>query len=182
MAQSGNSYTLVTSENDFLTTWIIDSVTSDMTSSSKIFSTYSPCLGKQKIKVVDGSFSPIVWKGNVKISSILSLKLVLHIPNLSYNLLSIGKFTKDLNYFVLFISTGCIFQDFVTGKMIRHVELKDGLYYLEANLVNTNLRSQGFVYTTYQKRKDHVWLWHRCLGHALISMQKKSLPCLKKIM
>ena len=82
--------------------------------------------------MADGSFSSIVGKGSVQISPILFLKSVLHVPNLSYNLLSIGKLTKDLNCSVIFTSTGCIFQDSVTGKMIGHVELKDGLYYLEA--------------------------------------------------
>ena len=69
-----------------------------MTISLKILSTYSPCLRKQKIKVADGSFSHLEGKGTVQISPILSLKSVLHVPNLSYNLLSIGKLIKDINH------------------------------------------------------------------------------------
>ena len=70
----------------------------NMTISLKILSTYSPCLRKQKIKVADGSFSHLEGKGTVQISPILSLKSVLHVPNLSYNLLSIGKLIKDINH------------------------------------------------------------------------------------
>ena len=43
--------------------WIIDSGASDhMTSSSHLFSTYFPCSGHEKIRIADGSFSPIAGK------------------------------------------------------------------------------------------------------------------------
>ena len=63
-------------------------------------------------------------------------------------------------------------------KMIGHAKLKDGLCYLEANMVNKNLGSQGLISTTYQERKDQVWQRHRRLGHPPFSMLKKLLPSL----
>ena len=99
-----------------------------MTSFSNLFSIYTTCSGQQKIKVADG-FSPIVGKGTVQISPSLVLKFVLHVPNLTYNLLSIGKLTQDLQCLTIFTSSGCIFQDHVMGKVIGLSKLKDGLYY-----------------------------------------------------
>ena len=34
-----------------------------MTSFSNLFNTYSPCSGSEKIRIADGSFSPIAGKG-----------------------------------------------------------------------------------------------------------------------
>ncbi|CAJ2638271.1 unnamed protein product [Trifolium pratense] len=72
--------------------WIIDSGASDhMTGDSTLFSSYGPCVGNHKIKIVDGSFSAIAGKGLVVLSPNLTLKDVLHVPNLSCSLM----FVKD---------------------------------------------------------------------------------------
>ncbi|XP_028122517.1 uncharacterized protein LOC114319671 isoform X1 [Camellia sinensis] len=52
-------------------------------------------------------------------------------------------------------------KDPATGKMIGHAELKDGLYFSEADLVKKSQESQGLVSTTFQQKDDQVWLWHR---------------------
>ena len=67
-----------------------------MTSSSQLFSSYSPCVGNKKIKIVDGSLYVIADMGSVIISPTLTLHKILHVPNLSFNLLSISKLTSDL--------------------------------------------------------------------------------------
>ncbi|KAI5401521.1 hypothetical protein KIW84_066119 [Lathyrus oleraceus] len=72
-------------------TWIVNSRASDhMTGESTLFSSYSPCAGNQKIKIADGSFSAIAGKGSVVLSQMLTLKNVLHVPNLSCNLISVS--------------------------------------------------------------------------------------------
>ncbi|KAI5418366.1 hypothetical protein KIW84_042851 [Lathyrus oleraceus] len=107
IATKGNSAYLSVSLSH---TWIVDSGASDhMTGESTLFSSYSPCAGNQKIKIVDGSFSAIAGKGSVVLSQMLTLKNVLHVPNLSCNLIS------DLN----------------SGKMIGSAKESGGLYYLE---------------------------------------------------
>ena len=73
----------------------------------KFFSSYLPCSGKQKIKVADGSFSLVAGEGSIHISPTLTLHSVFHVPYLNYNLLSIGKITKDLNCSFKFTLTGC---------------------------------------------------------------------------
>lgn len=57
---------------------------------------------KKKIKIVDESFSLVVGQETIKISNIITLQYVLHIPNLDDNLFSIGKLTKDLNHLAKF--------------------------------------------------------------------------------
>ena len=98
-AQNGNLLTVAlsckTSNPSY--SWIIDSRAIDhRTSSSQLFSSYSPCAGNKNIKIADGSLFVIVGIGFVIISPTLTLHKVLHVPNLSCNLLSISKSASDL--------------------------------------------------------------------------------------
>ncbi|XP_073226873.1 uncharacterized protein [Cicer arietinum] len=116
-------------------TWIIDSGATDhMTGESSLFSSYSPCAGNHKIKIADGSLSAIAGKGSVILSPKLTLKDVLHVPNLSCNLLSITKLTKDINCQANFFHSHCTFKDLSTGKMIGNAKESGGLYYLDNGL------------------------------------------------
>ena len=78
-----------------------------MTDSSNLFSSNSPCVGNTKIKIVDGSLSIIAGKRSIKISSLLTLHDVLHVPNL----LSISKLTSNLKCQANFFLSRCEFQD-----------------------------------------------------------------------
>ena len=92
------------------TPWIIDFGAFDhMTSFSNLFSTYSPCFGSENIRIADGSFSPIVGKGLVKLSENIDLKCVLYVPKLACNLLSASKLTKNSNCCVFFYDSHCEF-------------------------------------------------------------------------
>ena len=118
--------------------WIVDSCASDhMTSNYHIFSTYSPCAGNIKVKIADGSLSTVARKGTITLSDSLILENVLHVPNLSCNLLSISQLTKDSNSSAKFFPYHCIFQDLSSGKMIGGAKECEGLYYFdEANVSN----------------------------------------------
>lgn len=90
--------------------WIIDSGAFDhMTSSFKLFQSYTPCPGNKKVKVADGSFFPIAGKCFIQISDIINLKSVLHVPKLTCNLLSVSKLSKDSNCSVNFFESYCVF-------------------------------------------------------------------------
>ena len=106
---SGQSSTILSSgslahKGTFLTTlstmshitpWIIDSSAFDhMTDAHHLFSTYSPCTGNLKVKIADGTLSPVASKESIRISKSITLNPVLHAPNLSCNLLSISQLTK----------------------------------------------------------------------------------------
>ena len=112
--------------------WIIDSGTSDhMTNLLKLFQTYVPCPNNQKIRITDGSFLPITGKVSVPISKNITLKLVLHVPKLACNLLSISKLCQDSNYYLIFFYSHCKVLDLRTGKIIGSTRMEDGLSYFD---------------------------------------------------
>ena len=83
--------------------WIVDSGASDhMTGNATLFNTYSPNSGNLMVRIADGSLSKVAGIGSVTITNDLTLKSVLLVPNLTCNLLSISKLTKDLNCITIF--------------------------------------------------------------------------------
>jgi len=84
--------------------WIIDSGATDhMTPHSSCFSSYNALSCNQHIPVVNGSNTPITGRGNIHLQPSFPLKNVLHVTNLSNNLLSIHKITQYLNCAVIFL-------------------------------------------------------------------------------
>ena len=60
--------------------WIIDSGATDhRIGATSLFSTYSPCSGRDKVKVANDTLSSVFGKGSVHCSSLLSLSSVLHV-------------------------------------------------------------------------------------------------------
>jgi len=99
-----------------------------MTGKSSSFSFYNLCSSKDKIRVANGSLSPIYGKGSIVVTPSMPLSSVLHVPNLAANLLSITRITPKLNCRAIFYSSYCCFQDLTMGRMIGSGSLKDGLY------------------------------------------------------
>ena len=82
LAQSGNLSTSYLSHFNSAP-WVIDSgVSNHMTSVSFLFNTYSPYFGNKKVWITNDSLSSIVGTGSVRISNNITLKSVLHVPNL----------------------------------------------------------------------------------------------------
>ncbi|GAV66123.1 UBN2_3 domain-containing protein [Cephalotus follicularis] len=108
-AQSGivsSTYNVSTSHKS---SWCPDSCANEhMTSSFEVFDSYTVCSGKDKIRVANGSLSPVSGKGLVYCIPIISLSFVLHVPSLCVNLLYIYRITWDLNCCVTFFSTHCL--------------------------------------------------------------------------
>lgn len=99
--------------------WVIDSEANKyMTSPSKKFFTYSPCLRKDHVWITDGSYTPIANTSFVNCTPNITLSYVLHIPGFLINLLSIISLTNSLNCKVKFFPTYSIFEDLRTGKRI----------------------------------------------------------------
>lgn len=112
--------------------WILDSGATDhLTGSSDHFLSYHPCAGNEKIRIVDGSFAPVAGKGQVSPFDGLILQNVLHVPKISYNLLSVSKITRDLNCHVVFSLNDVVFQDLSSGTMIGTARHNRGLYFLD---------------------------------------------------
>ena len=67
-----------------------------------VFDTNKPLETPKQIIIANGTSIPIKGQGRVTLSPNLPVKQVLHIPNLSTNLISVHQFTKDLNCRVIF--------------------------------------------------------------------------------
>ena len=112
-------------------TWVIDSgATNHITSNPSLLNSLIPSHVKS-VQVDNGTPMPISGSRNVSFSSTLPLSSVLLTPNLSNDLLSISKITKNLNCSVTFHSTHCVFQDNLTKTTIGIGKEREGLYYLE---------------------------------------------------
>ena len=178
IATKGNSAFLSVSPSH---TWIVDSGASDhMTGESTLFSSYSPCAGNQKIKIADGSFSAIAGKGSVVLSPMLTLKNVLHVPNLSCNLISVSKLAQDINCQTNFFRSHCVFQDLNSGKMIGSAKESGGLYYLDigsaSQLPSKTISSCFESFSVLNNEDDNIMVWHLRLGHPSFRYLKHLFP------
>lgn len=110
---------LIALSNELRNVWVLDSGATDhMTHISNKFETYTPCPSNKKIVVADGSTTTVARIGDIQVTPKLVLKNVLHVPQLSTNLFSIQKLTKDLNGYVIFHDSCCEFQDQSSGWRI----------------------------------------------------------------
>ncbi|KAG8473962.1 hypothetical protein CXB51_033910 [Gossypium anomalum] len=163
---------LTTTHKPITTSWILDSGASDhMTGNLSLFHTYLPCNDHSRIRIADESYSPVAGMGTVRLTENFSLDKVLHVPNLSYNLLSISKLTKDEKVLVEFSALGCVVQEQESGKMIGTTKVDDGLY-----VWNKNSSQERMALST--SKEDSIMLWHRRLGHPNFMYLKKLFPLL----
>ena len=91
-------------------TWLFDSVCyNHMTPHSSLFSKLDPTSHPLNIHIADGSTMHGKSLGFVSTSN-LSIPGVFHVPDLSYNLCSVGQLAK-LGYRLIFYYSECIVQD-----------------------------------------------------------------------
>ena len=81
-----------------------------------VFDNYSPCQDHFTVRIVDVTLSKVVGKGSIVISEDMTLNLVLYVPKLDCNLLSISKLTNNLNCVIKFSPNVCVFSDFRVGE------------------------------------------------------------------
>ncbi|KAA0059998.1 putative polyprotein [Cucumis melo var. makuwa] len=97
----------------------------------------------------DGSLAPIAGKGQIVPFDGFALQNVLHVPKLSYNLLSISKITRELHCKAIFLPESVYFQDMSSGRTIGTVRHSRGLYILYDD---TSCSSLSRVTTSSGKR------------------------------
>ena len=94
--------------------WLMDSACCNhMTPHSSLFSELKPAPHPLNIRTANGSTMSGHNIGSVLTSNLL-VPGVFNVPNLSYNLFSVGQLTK-LGYRIIFDYSGCIVQDPRTG-------------------------------------------------------------------
>ncbi|XP_058004588.1 uncharacterized protein LOC110650347 isoform X2 [Hevea brasiliensis] len=100
------------------------------------------------------------------LTSSIFLSSVLCLPKFSFNLLSVSKLTRTLNYSVFFFSDQCLFQDLTTKQIIGRGHESGGLYILENHVPRLLVCSSTLTPLEVHCR----------LGHPSLSTMKKLCP------
>ncbi|KAH7657630.1 RNA-directed DNA polymerase protein [Dioscorea alata] len=174
VAQKGNFYTALSAKKN-PAEWIVDSGASDhMTGDITTFADFKTATNGTSVKIADGTYSEVTGIGSVIISKEITLKSVLFVPNLDYNLLSISKLTKDLNCVSKFSSTLCEFQALSSGRTIGNAKMSAGLYLLRTEA--PVCLSQKNSCSASSQNRESALLWHYRLGHPSFIYLKKLFP------
>ena len=143
-------------------TWLFDSACCNhMTPHSFLFSKLNPAPHPLNIHIADGSTMHGNSLGFVSTSN-LSVLGVFHVPELSYNLRSVGQLA-ELGYRLIFYYFGCIVQDprtrqeLGTGPRVGHLFPVDNLYLPPVAPVSVVVAVSSL---------PSFALWHSRLGHA----------------
>lgn len=127
--------------------WFLDSgATNHMTNDANQMRDKVDYKGKAQVMVGNGKTLPITHIGINSVSTLqpnrsLILKDVLHVPNLTKNLVSISQFTRDDNVILLFDSTSCLVKDKSSSHVLLHGTLNNGLYTLNVQPSNSTSAS-----------------------------------------
>ena len=149
-----------------------DSGASDhMTGNNSLLCNFSEHRSSNQVEVANGSFSPVIGSGTIKLSQSISLSSVLSLPKFKFNLLSVSKITRGLHCSVKFYPDYCIFRDLSTKKIIGRGRESGGLYVFEPE----ELKSQASLVSL-----SHFEL-HCRLGHPSLQSLKKLYPQLSHL-
>lgn len=153
-----------------------------MTGCSSSFDSYSTYHGEDKVRVADGSLSPISGHGSIHYSPTISLSKVLHVPKFPSNLLSVSSLTHSLNCSVTFFPTHCVFQELATRRLIGGGKVHGGLYFLEQtpSPVGPSLSCGQALEANVNSALPLLHQWHRRLGHPSFGILEKLFPSLTK--
>lgn len=164
--------------------------------------------GQNKLQIGNGSGLDICHVGNSIVSSfphknrnthLFKLDTLLHVPQITKNLLSVAQFAKDNGVFFEFHPLHCVVKDQVSGEVLLKGNLRNGLYQfkliqlkLAANTQESSATSsqfqhkQSFSYPVLSSRESRsvayvansakgLHLWHKRLGHPSYEIVKKAL-------
>ena len=92
-----------------------------MTSLSHLFNSYIPCAGNEKIRIADGSLSPVTGKGLIKLSDSIDLQysMFLNLPAIFYLLVNS---TKTLTVVLSFLTSITFFRPKTRGRRLAVLE------------------------------------------------------------
>lgn len=113
--------------------WIIDrGETNHMISSvDTLHNVHTIKMGQnRKVHLRNRGLTLVTHTSSYKFKDTGELHDVFFVPEFQYNLLSISKVTKEINYFVSFNPGFCLFQDLTTRKLKGIGKEDDGLYFL----------------------------------------------------
>ena len=134
----------------------------------------SPCLDifssldkscTTKAKIGNGELLAVKGKGTAAVKTISGIKLlenVLYVPEIAYNLLSVGKLV-DVGFSLLFEEGKCAVKD-CNGSLLLNVEMKNRSFPLYLG---------DSIQAAYISVDDQSSLMHRRLGHCSYSTQRE---------
>lgn len=154
--------------------WLLDSGASHhVTNDLNNLSLHAPYDGTEELVIGDGSSLPISNAGSFSLSTPtknFSFSNVLHVPNISRNILSISKFCQENNTSIEFLPFLFRVKELSKGTTLLQGPTKAGVY--EWN------PGPPRVFTSFKKP---IHYWHHRLGHPSINVlrtlkSKFSLP------
>ena len=131
--------------------------------------------GQEQIRVGNGKSIPIEHVGTTQLlspTSSFQLNDVLHVPQISQNLLSIQKFTTNTNTFVELHLKFFNVKDQATGRTMLHGPSRNGLYPFPLFINNHHKTNKRSPTTFVGERVSHPQ-WHSRLGHPAIRTVSK---------
>ncbi|KAL0556977.1 hypothetical protein IC582_005495 [Cucumis melo] len=138
--------------------WILDSEATDpLTGFSEHFVSYTSCSGNEKIRIANDSLALIARKGQIVLFDGFSLHNVLHVPKLSYNLLSISTITRELHCKATFLPESVCFQDLSSGRTIDTTRHSRGLYILDDDTSGSSI-SRTSLLSSYFSTSKHDFM------------------------
>ena len=154
--------------------WFFDTgATHHLSHSAQTLSNVQPYSGADQVTIGDGHSLPILNTGNKSFffhSKVFCLNQVLHVPQLSTNLISVSKFCTDNAVFFEFHSTHFFVKDQVTKQTFLKGWLRDGLYEF-----SSSSSTHAFVSTSSVPTLTPGAIWHPRLGHPAASILSKAL-------
>ncbi|KAL6344904.1 hypothetical protein AAG906_006662 [Vitis piasezkii] len=162
---------IVAPDLDSNTSWFVDSgATHHMTTDSNTLDVSDHYSGTGNVVVGNGQTLDISSVGHTsfpsrKSSKSLHLANVLHVPQITKNLISVAKFTQDNDVILEFDSHCCFVKDKKSREILLQGNLKEGLYQLDISKVSSNRQFVGFSEDT------NVFLPHLATTPSTINKQ-----------
>uniref|UniRef100_A0A803NF93 Reverse transcriptase Ty1/copia-type domain-containing protein n=1 Tax=Cannabis sativa TaxID=3483 RepID=A0A803NF93_CANSA len=169
--------------SDSSTAWFLDSgATHHMTNDSDQITSANDYKGKAKVVVSNGSSLSIHHIGSSSVGTkypnhSLVLQDILHVPNVTKNLLSISQFTKQNHVILEFDDFSCLIKDKTTKQVLLQGHLSEGLYKLHVPAstsqsiasASVSIKPKALNHTTTRNpihdKSQAVNIWHCRLGY-----------------
>jgi GAG-pre-integrase domain/gag-polypeptide of LTR copia-type len=148
--------------------WFLDSgATTHVTPDINNLSSSAPYTGSEAVHIGNGSGLNIANKGttiNHTGSTSLMLNNILHVPQITKNLLSVSQLLKDNKVIIKFSSDLCLIKDQKTHEILFHGTLHNGLYQLSlSSAASPNIHVLQAIVASPD-------LWHYRLAHCSSSI------------
>ena len=134
-----------------------------MTINSNLFTMFQSNPSTFIVTFADESTYYVLGSKTIHPTPLITLTYVMSLPQLSFNLIYVGKLTCTLNYSISFFRDYCLIQGLSTKRIISRGQESRGLYILEMEVPKSVACFR--VVTSFKL--------HCCLSHPSLSLLKK---------